>query len=118
MQLELLRTLVTGLSGGLESEQLGDTSTVFVPFDVRSPDFDFPDLVLILLEIGSNDITFGFGTGMGAISMGSRRTILLSQDNVGEMVVGRVRVEVIMYDMVPRSNYSQENETLALARTK
>lgn len=96
IQLELLRSLVTGLSGGLESEQLGDTSGVLASFGMRSPDFDLLDLFFILLDTGSKDITFGFGTGIGNMSIGSRSTILLSQDNVGEIVVGRVRVEVIM----------------------
>lgn len=95
IQLELLRSLAAGLSGGLESEQLGDTSSVFVPLDAWSPDFDFLDLFFPRLDIGSRDMTFGFGVGIGNISIGSRSTILLSQDNVGEMVVGRVRVEVI-----------------------
>ena len=95
IQLELLRSLVTGLSGGLESEQLGDTSGVLAPLDMRSPDFDLLDLFFILLDTGSNDITFGFGAGIGNMSIGSRSTILLSQDSVGEIVVGRVRVEVI-----------------------
>ena len=57
-----------------------------------------------LRDIGSRDITLGFGSGTGAISTISTKLIFTSLDDVGEMVVGRVKVAVSIYAMVPRSN--------------
>lgn len=47
-------------------------------------------------EIGSNEMTRGLGSAIGATSMTSRRVTLVSQVVVGDMVVGRVKVEVSM----------------------
>jgi len=52
--------------------------------------------VLVRREIGSKDITRGLGSATGATSMTSRRVILTSQVVVGDIVVGRVKVEVNM----------------------
>jgi hypothetical protein len=46
--------------------------------------------------MGSSDMTLGFGSGMGAISIVSTRETPVSHDIVGEIVVGRVRVAVSM----------------------
>jgi hypothetical protein len=46
--------------------------------------------------MGSREITLGFGSGIGAISMDSTRETLVSHDVVGEIVVGRVKVAVSM----------------------
>jgi hypothetical protein len=61
--------------------------------------------VRALREIGSKDITLGLGSGIGATSMTSISETLVSHEDVGEMVVGRVSVDVSIYDIVPRSNY-------------
>ena len=47
-------------------------------------------------EIGSRDMTRGLGSAIGATSMVSRSVTLTSQVVVGDIVVGRVRVEVSM----------------------
>lgn len=64
-----------------------------------------PILVADLFERVSTDTVRGFGCGNGAISMVSVRLIRQEQFRVGEIVIGRVMVEVIIYEMVPRSNY-------------
>lgn len=54
--------------------------------------------------MGSKDITLGFGSGTEATSMTSIKFTFVSHDDIGEMVVGRVNVDVSMYVTVPRSN--------------
>jgi hypothetical protein len=46
--------------------------------------------------MGSNDMTRGFGKVKGAISMSSWKFTFLSHVVVGDIVVGRVIVDVIM----------------------
>jgi hypothetical protein len=95
MQLELLCSLGQGLSGGLDSDPVGEGSIVRAPEETRSAELDFVLAIdFVFFDTGSNVMIFGFGTGRGAISTDSRRTIRLSQDKVGEMVVGRVKVAV------------------------
>jgi hypothetical protein len=53
-------------------------------------------LGLLLLEIGSKEMMRGLGSGIGAMSIASLRYTLASQDVVGNMVVGRVNVDVSM----------------------
>ena len=53
-------------------------------------------LVLFRREMGSKEITLGFGSAIGAMSMVSRRATLTSHVVVGDIVVGRVNVEVSM----------------------
>jgi hypothetical protein len=60
--------------------------------------------VRIRFDIGSKDITRGFGFGVEAMSIVSRRYTFVSHDVVGDIVVGRVNVDVSIYAMVPRSN--------------
>lgn len=62
------------------------------------------DLALVLLDIGSKDMTRGFGNNIGAMSIESVRYTFVSHDVVGDIVVGRVSVAVNMYETVPRSN--------------
>jgi hypothetical protein len=63
---------------------------------------DFPvsdrvrGLFRVRREIGSNEMTRGLGSAIGATSMTSRRVTLVSQVVVGDIVVGRVNVEVNM----------------------
>ena len=64
--------------------------------------------VRALREIGSNDITLGFGTGIGATSTISISETLVSVDDVGDIVVGRVSVAVSIYEIVPRSNCARQ----------
>src|SRR5215469_8529494 len=68
----------------------------------------FLHLFLCLLfprrEIGSREMTRGLGWYNVAISMFSWYPILQSQVIVGDIVVGRVRVALIIYEIVPRSN--------------
>lgn len=54
----------------------------------------FGVLVRFRLEIGSKDMTRGLGSAIGATSITSRRVTLTSQVVVGDIVVGRVNVEV------------------------
>jgi hypothetical protein len=54
--------------------------------------------------MGSREMTLGLGSGIGAISTTSISETGVSHDDVGEMVVGRVRVAVNIYETVPRSN--------------
>jgi hypothetical protein len=96
MQLELLCSLGHGLSGGLESDPVGEGSRVRAPDETRSAELDFAlPIAFGFFDMGSNVMIFGLGAGRGAISTDSRRIIRLSQDTVGEMVVGRVKVAVI-----------------------
>jgi hypothetical protein len=55
-------------------------------------------------EIGSREMTRGLGWYNVAMSMFSWYPILQSQVMVGDIVDGRVRVALIMYEIVPRSN--------------
>lgn len=55
-------------------------------------------------ETGSRETTRGFGAGNSAISISSSTVTRLWQDMVGDMVVGLVKMDVIMYEIVPRSN--------------
>lgn len=59
---------------------------------------------LIRLEMGSKDITCGFGGTMGPISTVSIKEIFRSQVDVAAIDVGRVSVARIMYEIDPRSN--------------
>jgi hypothetical protein len=52
--------------------------------------------VRALREIGSKDITLDLGSGIGAMSMTSISETGASHDDVGDMVVGRVSVDVNM----------------------
>ena len=69
---------------------------------------EFIDLAFALdlerFETGSSVTMRALGAGKGAISIFSRKLTRLRQDMVGFMVVGRVRVDVRAYPMVPRSN--------------
>ena len=67
-------------------------------------------LALDLRNIGSSDITLGFGSRIGAISIVSTRYTFVSCVVVGEIGVGRVNVADNMYEIVPRSNYSSPND--------
>lgn len=73
---------------------------------------EFIDLAFALdlerFEIGSRVTMRALGAGNGAISIFSRKLTRLRQDMVGFMVVGRVRVDVRAYPMVPRSNWEAE----------
>jgi hypothetical protein len=60
--------------------------------------------LLDLRDIGSNEITRGFGGGIGPMSIVSTREIFRSQLDVAVIDVGLVMVAVIMYAMVPLSN--------------
>ena len=71
-----------------------------------------PLLFADLFERVSTEIVRGFGRGIGAISIASTSLIRLQQVEVGDIVVGRVMVDVIMYEIVPRSNY----DSLAICR--
>lgn len=62
---------------------------------------------LDFFETGSNDTTRGLGAGKCAILMFSRTVIRRWQEMVGLIVMGRVKVAVITYEMVPRSNCRQ-----------
>lgn len=62
-------------------------------------------LLLVRLDIGSREIVRGFGGFIGPMSTVSTRDIFWSQLDVGAIEVGRVIVEVIIYEIVPRSNY-------------
>lgn len=99
-QLELLCSLGTGLRGGLVSELCDEGSTeedTLLPVDICSPDVDFVlDFVFDRFDIRSRETTRGLGMGKGAMSTVSRNMTRLSQDMAGEIVVGRVKVEVIM----------------------
>lgn len=53
-------------------------------------------LVRVRREIGSKEITRGLGSAIGATSITSRSVTLTSQVVVGDIVVGRVNVEVNM----------------------
>jgi hypothetical protein len=53
-------------------------------------------LARVRLEMGSSEMTRGFGSGTGAMSMVSVRYTFVSHEAVGEMVVGRVRVAFSM----------------------
>jgi hypothetical protein len=61
--------------------------------------FDLPRLVS-----GSRVMTLGFGGLSVAMSISSVRLTLQSHISLGDIVVGLVSVEVIMYETVPRSN--------------
>ena len=74
------------------------------PFHIGSTAFLHSDFDFDFLETDSREITRGFGCGNGAMSMVSTRESLRSHLEVGEMVVGRVKVDVRRYEMVPRSN--------------
>lgn len=76
---------------------------VSVPVLVR---FGLLVLARALRDIGSSEITRDLGSGICAMSIASMRYTLVSHDVVGDMVVGRVSVEVNMYEIVPRSNWS------------
>lgn len=52
--------------------------------------------VRVRLEMGSSEITRGFGSAMGAMSITSLKVTLVSQLVVGDIVVGRVNVDVSM----------------------
>ena len=67
-------------------------------------------LALDLRSIGSSDMTLGFGSRIGAISIVSTKSTFVSCVVVGEIVVGRVNVADNMYEIVPRSNYSSPND--------
>lgn len=47
-----------------------------------------------LRDIGSSEITRGFGPPIGAISITSIKLTFVSHEVIGEMVVGRVNVAV------------------------
>jgi hypothetical protein len=49
-----------------------------------------------LRDMGSREITRGLGSGIGAMSIVSIRNTFVSHDVVGEIVVGRVSVDVNM----------------------
>lgn len=55
---------------------------------------------------GSRVMVRGFGGYRGEISIRSTKYTFRSQVIVGDIVVGRVSVAVIMYVIVPRSNYN------------
>lgn len=69
-------------------------------------------------DMGSKDMTRDRGTPSGPMSTDSTRLIFLSQLDVGLMVVGRVMVEVIMYDMVPLSNLGKISKGIQRRRVK
>lgn len=54
------------------------------------------DLPRVRLDMGSKEMTRGFGTNTGAISTVSVTYTLVSHEVVGDMVVGRVSVAVSM----------------------
>lgn len=64
--------------------------------DTAVPGRGFGVLFRFRLEIGSNDTTRGLGSAIGATSITSRRVTFTSQVVVGDIVVGRVNVEVNM----------------------
>jgi hypothetical protein len=116
-RLPKLVSLGEGLSGASPSPTTlfnSDTLPLFVDSALSSafdPTFRAGDrfrdgFVRALREIGSSDITLGLGMGIGATSTTSISETGVSHDDVGEMVVGRVSVDVSIYDMVPRSNYA------------
>ncbi len=55
-------------------------------------------------ETGSSEMIRGLGSGIDAISIRFIRDTFVLWDVVGDMAVGRVRVAVNMYAIVPRSN--------------
>lgn len=55
----------------------------------------------------------GFGFGRWAISIVSRRLIFVVHVVVADNVVGRVRVDDIVYDIEPFSNYNQISQLSA-----
>lgn len=63
-----------------------------------------PILLIDFLESVSTDTMRGLGCWSGAMSTVSTNCTCRSQVVVGDMVVGRVNVEVIIYEIVPRSN--------------
>jgi hypothetical protein len=67
-------------------------------------------LVLDLRDIGSSDMTLGFGWSIGATSIVSTRYTFVSCVVVGEIVVGRVKVADNIYEIVPRSNCSSSHD--------
>jgi hypothetical protein len=65
---------------------------------------------LVRRGIGSRVTTRDGGGLIGAMSMGSMKRTLKSQCVTGDIVVGRVSVDVIMYEIVPLSNcYPERN---------
>jgi len=54
------------------------------------------DLARVRLDIGSKEMTRGFGTSTGAMSTVSVKYTLVSHEVAGDMVVGRVNVAVSM----------------------
>lgn len=62
-----------------------------------------------LETIGSSDIIRGFGGRRWAMSIVSTMLIFVVQVVVGDIVVGRVRVEDMVYDIEPLSNYNHVN---------
>jgi hypothetical protein len=64
----------------------------------------FVCLLLPRRDIGSREMTRGFGWYNVAISMSSWYPIMQSQVMVGDIVVGLVTVALIMYVIDPRSN--------------
>lgn len=58
-------------------------------------------------DIGSRKMVRGRGGGMWLMSILSESKMRVSHEVVGAIAVGLVNVAVIMYDIVPRSNYEQ-----------
>lgn len=63
-------------------------------------------------EMGSRDIIRGLGASRGPMSTVSIKLTFLSQLDVAAIEVGRVIVERIIYDIVPRSNCFMLGESL------
>lgn len=119
----MLCSLGTGLNGGFGSDVCEDDGSrdagPAAPLNPRSPEVDFfLGLDFDLADMGSRVITRALGAGRGAMSILSMRISRLSQDIEGVMVVGRVRVDVIMYDIVPRSNYKTPLETDTVSKIR
>lgn len=91
-QLEQLRSLGTGLSGGRCS---GMSSVVVVVRVERVRRFSTGSSVTVCRRSGRS----------GAMSMGSVSAIRRSHVMTGAIVVGRVRVATMWYAIAPRSNW-------------
>lgn len=76
------------------------------------PVFDFALLLLDRREMGSKDIVRGFGGVRSPTSTVSMRFTFRSHDEVAAIEVGRVIVDLITYEIVPRSNYIQISNAL------
>lgn len=72
---------------------------------IVEPCLDFTFFLLpARLDIGSREIVLGRGGFIGPISTVSTSDSFWSQLDVAAMEVGRVSVDVIIYEIVPRSN--------------